>query len=144
MSDVAGVKERVQTFLTSLGPVQIDSDGDYVLMAGSTRTYVRIVAHNNNEATIVSVFAPILYDVPLTPELYKYVALHANDYIFGHLSLREDDGGMTGRVTMTHKLLGDYLDKEELFYAAFGIAGVADEIDDEMKTLFGGRRLVEE
>lgn len=138
MANVSGVKERVQTFLTSVGPVQLDSDGDFSVPAGSTRVYVRVLEHPGGEATIVSVFSIVLRDVPLTPALYEYIAVEG-DYIFGHLKLSKADDGQTGVVMMGHRLLGDFLDKDELLYAVFGVAGTADEIDDSLKAKFGGR-----
>lgn len=142
MADVAATKERVQTYLTSVGPVQIDSDGDYSVARGSTRAFVRVLEHPNGEATFINVFALVLRDVPLTPALYEYVATKGGDYIFGHLELRKGDDGK-GYLVFSHTLLGDYLDQDELMYAVFGVSGTADDLDDELQTQFGGSRFAD-
>jgi hypothetical protein len=141
MPDVASVKDRVQKFLMSEVPVRIDDDGDFVVQAGSTVAFVQVFEHSNGKATLVNILAPVLLDVPLSADLYQHVAVHADDYVFGHLSLDINPDGATGRIMMRHTLLGDYLDKDELLYATMGLAGVADTLDDELKASFGGRRL---
>lgn len=138
MSDVEGVKERVQAFLASVGTVTIDRDGDFVVEAGSTRAFVTVRPHGNGEATVVVITAPVLLNVPLTPELYRHIAVNSSEYFFGHLMLIELEGKNTGLVLMRHTLLGDYLDKDELFYAVFGVASSADEVDDQLRAQFGG------
>ena len=143
MSDIASVKERVQAYLTSMGPVQIDANGTYIVEMGSTKTFVSVDAHPNNEKTLVKITTPILYDVPITADLYKYVALHADDWFFGSLGLWPKEDGLTGMLVMGHTLLGDYLDKDELLYAVYGVGGTADDLDDELMAQFGGTRLID-
>lgn len=140
MSNIAGVRERVQTFLTSEGPVTIDANGRFSIRNGSTNGFIEVKAHGNGEATIVSVLAPLLFGVRLTPELYKYVALHCDDWTFGSLGLWPDETGESGMLVLRHTLLGDYLDKDELMYAVYGVLGTADDIDDELQKQFGGKR----
>jgi len=141
MSNVDQVKAKVQAILTEQGPVSLDSDGDYSIPMGSTRVFVHVMAHPNDEATLVSVFAPVLTGVPLTPEFYEFVALNTDRMIFGHLALANTDNG--GYLVISHMLLGDYLDADELLYAVFGVASSADEFDDDLQKRFGGKRFAE-
>ena len=82
----------------------------------------------------------LLFEVPLTPELYKHVAIHADDWWFGHLFVVPNEETGLGTVVARHVLMGDYLDKDELLYAAKGVAGSGDDIDDRLKEQFGGKR----
>ncbi len=84
------------------------------------------------------VTAPILFGVTPTPELFEYIATNADNWMFGHLSAFRDEGTIT--IFMTHTLLGDYLDPEELRSAAFGIGFSANDLDDELQSRFGGTR----
>lgn len=140
MSDVALVKERVQTYLTQHGPIVIDDNGHFTIQYGSTRVIIQVVAHPDEKATAVIVSASMLFQVPLTPELYRHVATHADDWWFGHTYLVESPDGTTGTIVARHLLLGDYLDKEELMYAVSGVGNSADGADDEFQKLFGGKR----
>ena len=49
------------------------------------------------------------------PSVFEYIALHADDYIFGHLNATRTDDGL--RIGLSHCLLGDYLDEDELIRA---------------------------
>jgi hypothetical protein len=143
MSDVAAVKEKVQAYLTSQGRVSIDEDGVFSVDFGSTRLNISVEPHPNGEVTVVKIWAPILFDVPLSPELYEHVALNGSDYFFGSMGLFQLEDGEHGFLFLRHTLLGDYLDKDELLYAAFGVASSADELDDELMAKFGGTRLID-
>lgn len=142
MADVAATKEKVQAILTDVGPTSIDKDGDFSLQRGSTRVFVRVLAHPNGEVTIVRIFAPVVVGLAPTPEFYEWYAENASNWVFGHLALsRSGDGTMI--VNMVHTLLGDYMDRDELIYAALGILGSADDLDDEVQKKFGGKLLSE-
>ena len=140
MSDVALVRERVQTYLTQQGPIVIDDNGNFTIQYGSTRVIIQVVAHPDENATAVIVSASMLFQVPLTAELYRHVATHADDWWFGHVYLVEAPDGTTGTIVARHLLLGDYLDKEELMYAINGVGNSADATDEQLQTLFGGKR----
>lgn len=142
MADLVSLKEKVQSYLTESGPISIDSDGDYSVEAGSSRVFVRIRDAADGAISIVSVWAPVLYEVRPSPELWKYLALESDSWIFGHLVAIEDDGG-TVSILLGHRLLGDFLDREELNWAVYGIVGAVDDLDDELQAKFGGKRYVD-
>lgn len=140
MADVEATRARVQAILTAGGPVQIDQRGVLSVPAGSTRVFVDVLEHGNKEVSVVQVRAIVAWEVPATPELFEYVAKEGSNYFFGHLHVWDDpDVPGTVSMSMTHTLLGDFLDKEELMYAVYGIAGSADELDDTIVSRFGGR-----
>ena len=135
------VKDKVQRYLTDLlGNVQIDRDGDFNFRQGSAHVFVR-VAPLGDERTFVAVWAQTNHEVPSSPELFKYIAT-GNQYRFGYLQCREEDGKVS--VAFTHRLLGDFLDPDELKMTVVLVAQSADEIDDEIMTKFGGRKFHED
>ena len=141
--DLAAVREKVQQYLThSLGTVNIDSDGDFSLRYGSARVFLRVYTHEASNNTLINLFVPVLMGVKETPQVFEYVALHADDYIFGHLNAVRTDDGL--RIFLNHCLLGDYLDEQELVSAVVSVLGAADHIDDELQTQFGGTRFHED
>ena len=146
MSSVLEVKEKCRLILTDTqGSVEMDKDGDFVLRRGSAIAFVRVeplVDSDEDQGTLIQVFSILLTGVPATPELFKHVALRSSDFRFGHLSCREDDDG-TVRIMIKHRLLGDYLDPEELKWAVFAPLGSADALDDELQGLFGGKKFTE-
>lgn len=139
---VEQVKEKVQRILVeALGSVSIDKDGDFFVRHESTVVYVR-VSELRDDATIVKSWAILLNDVPLTPEVYRWVATEGQEYFFGHARLVETEEGK-GRIQFEHILLGDYLDPDELEWAVIALGNTADQLDDELKAKFGGSRFIE-
>lgn len=135
---VAEVKEKVQrTLAKEFGTISVDADGDYWVTAGSARVYVAVKEWG--ERSVVDVFAQTNFGLTPSPELYEWVAKHTSSYRFGHVSLIEFDDG-SARVDFRHLLLGDFLDPDELLVAVRAVGITADEIDDEIKDRFGGRR----
>lgn len=140
---VSDVKDKVQRILAeALGSVSIDKDGDFHVRTGSSVVFVNVYAINDT-TTMIKVFSILLRGVALTPELYRWVATEGQNYRFGHCLVTEGEGGV-GSVILDHTLLGDFLDAEELKWAVFAMGSTADEIDDVLKTRFGGQRFIEE
>lgn len=138
---VAEVKDKVQRHLVgAFGSVALDKDGDYSIEAGSARVYVSVSEWG--ERTLVRVFAQTNFELTPSPELYEWIVKHTRSYRFGHVSLVEFEDG-TARLDFDHTLLGDFLDPEELLVAVRMVGTTADEIDDEVKDTFGGRRFRE-
>jgi hypothetical protein len=97
---------------------------------------------NGDPQTLVQLSSPILWEVEPTPALFEYIA--RSSYYFGHITVY-DDSDAPGKLflLMSHTLLGDYLDEEELSSALYAILGTADKLDDELKQKFGGKRLAD-
>jgi hypothetical protein len=141
--DLVTARGKVQGFLTqNFGDVNIDKDGDFSLRHGSARIFVRTLTREEVDFTWVSLDIPLLSGVKETPEVFEYIALHADDYMFGHLNAVRTDDGL--RIFVSHALLGDYLDEQELLRAVGAMLGTAEDLDDELKTQFGGQRFYED
>ena len=144
MADTSRVQAKVQQMLVqNFNGVTLEKDGDFSLRNGSARSFVRVWSRENLDRVIVTVTVPLLFGVSPTPELFRHLAFHADDYIFGHLSAVEADNG-TVTIMFTHALLGDFLDEPELTSAVVGLLGVADDLDDELMAQFGGERFHEQ
>lgn len=137
--NVLVIRDKVQRYLTDdfLRSVQIDRDGDFTAQYGSARIFIRVYDWAEDRA-IVAVTVPLLFEVTPSQELFKYVATHSDDYIFGRLTLVERDEHCD--VYFTHSLLGDFLDPEELKSVVGGMLSTAEKLDNELQGQFGGRR----
>lgn len=109
---------------------------------GSTRVFIS-VGGPSKAYTVINLYAPVLTGVHDSPELYRWVALLANDYVFGHVHLEKWDNG-TLVLGLAHRLLGDYLDEAEIYSAVECLGTSADDLDDILQPRFGGSRLHEE
>lgn len=92
----------------------------------------------DRDRTLVQVRAVIANDVPLTPALFEYVACKASEYTFGTLCVIRSEGAV-GKVVMTHSLLGETCTSDALAAVVQAIASTADELDDTVVAIFGGR-----
>ena len=135
--DVELVRSRVETFLRDeLGSVTIDKDGDFTVREGSARVFIT-VRPIGEEHVLVNIWSPLIKNVPASQELFEYLAT-GNLYNFGKLVAMREDDGKHARVVMSHVLLGDYLDPQELALAVAMVVMTADEVDTEIRERFGG------
>lgn len=140
---IDSVRTRVNVYLQVAVDVEVDDDGKFSFETESTRVFVDVEAHPNGEATIVSVMVPVLIGVPITPSLYEFVARRTDSWRFGHLAMFDQESGEECMLFLCHNLLGDYLDREELLYAAVGLGEAADRAAGEWVDVIGGRKLIE-
>lgn len=141
--DVAALKEKIQRYLTqNFNNITIDRDGDFSLRHESARVFVSAGSPKSADWTFASVWSPFLFGVKPTPELFEYVALHTDDTIFGHLYAHRTEDGVT--LGFSQRLLGDYLDEEELTHAVVAVVTTANDLDDELQAKFGGKRFHED
>lgn len=138
-ANVAATRDRVRKLLTRLvGSVQVDAEEEFSFAYESTRVFIRVLAWE--ESAVVNVYAITNFEVPASPDLFRYVATESS-WVFGSLSAQESEGSVT--IIFGHTLLGDYLDPEALRTAIAAVAFSADQIDDEIKERFGGKRIID-
>ena len=141
--DVAATRSKVEQYLTeNFDDVNTAPDGSHSLRRGSARIFVTVRTHDDTDWTWVTLEAPLLSNVEATPEVFEHVALHSDDFIFGHLSAVRTESGL--EILFTHALLGDFLDEDELVKAVGGMLVIADNMDDELAEIFGGDRFHDE
>jgi hypothetical protein len=140
---------KVQRILTGPMGLRIQLAGNSISVSFtdvSTRVNVGVTEWGTNKdgdpASLVQISSPILWEVEPTPALFEWIAKQS--YYFGHITAH-DDTSAPGKLflLMSHTLLGDYLDEEELSSALYAILGTADKLDDELKGKFGGKRLAD-
>lgn len=133
------VAAKVQRMLTDfVGSVRVDQEGNFRLKFDSAHIFVG-VNEWRDDRTLVKVWSPVLRDVTLTPDVFRWVATEGQYRFFAHAKVLENDNGV-GTIIWEHDLLGDYIDTEELRLAVASVALGADELDDELQAKFGGRR----
>lgn len=141
-ANVLEVKDKVQRWLTEfLSRIEVDRDGNFTFQHGTSRVFVS-VRDWAEDHVVVRVYAPTNFDVPPSPELFRFVATNADSRIFGRLSATERDTGVM--IAFDHVLLGDTLDPDELRLAVIAVAGTAEGIDKEIRDKFGGRVFYDE
>ena len=131
--------EKTRGYLHTLfGEVNVKvMDDTFVLQEGSTFVYVRAFPIGEKKSG-VEVFAYVAVDVEVTEQLMRYLLTYNLRLILGGFGLARGEGDK-GTVLLTHTILGDSMDREELYGSVSAIARVADDLDDQIVTAFGGR-----
>jgi hypothetical protein len=150
MATVEQTMMKVQRILTGPMDLQVTLSKDVFIVRFkdvSTAVHVRVQEwakdREGNPQTLVLISALILRGVKPTPALYEWVARNGGSRWFGHVEVYDDEEPGTVYLMMSHTLLGDYLDERELDTAMGSVLTCADEWDDELQKMFGGKRLFE-
>ncbi|HKP84852.1 MAG TPA: hypothetical protein VJZ26_02070 [Blastocatellia bacterium] len=131
--------EKARDYLRALfGEVNVKATDDtFALQEGSTFVYVRAFAIGDKKSG-VEVFSYVVADVDVTEDLMRYLLTHNLRLILGGFGLSIGEDGK-GAIVLTHTILGDSMDREELYASVSAIARVADDLDDQIVSSFGGK-----
>lgn len=137
---LAELRVRVEAVLAAefSGKPEQDADGDYQLAIDDVRVVVAPRALPGGP-TIVRVFAVTNVGVNVVPELGLFLARLNFGLMFGRFALDVENRS----VWFDETLLGHQLDDEALRYAIRVVASTADEWDDRLKQMFGGKTFQE-
>jgi hypothetical protein len=129
------LNERVRTVISAMlkSPVdqlQVDSDGDIGIRAGSAMVFVRV----RDNPPLVDVFSPVLTEVEPTEQLYVKLSELTNRMPIGRLYCTNDT------VWASIPVFGRNFQPTHLMLAVQVMTGLADELDDRLHGEFGGRR----
>jgi hypothetical protein len=154
MSNLLVVKDKVSRFAREVfNVVQIDDDGDLVIPYESTKIFIRVFerevsaemeefwSENQLSRTAVYVWAPTIFDVKPSNDLYKWVATEGADFFYGHCKVGSFGENGNVQVIFEITLAGDTIDPGELKQALLAVAMTADDLDDELQKKFGGKRV---
>lgn len=141
MSRIEQVQSDVRGFLQALGArATLEDSGALSVGHGSARCFINVWSprpDDENVAAIIQLSILLLSDITESPDVYQYIAFHADDYIFGHLSLGRDDFGKVN-IYMTHHFLGGAVTQEGFSRALLSMLSTATDLDDQLQAEFGG------
>jgi hypothetical protein len=134
-NDVLALEERVRTVVSTMlksksDQLQVDSDGDINIRAGSAMVFVRV----RDNPPLVDVFSPVLTEVQPTERLYMKLSELTNRMPIGRLYCAEDT------VWASIPVFGRNFQATHLMLAVQVMTGLADELDDRLHGEFGGKR----
>ena len=90
------------------------------------------------DRSVVRVVSCLITDVEISGDLCRYLLELNADLPFGGFSLDEE-----GDICISHTIVGQTLDKEELAASVRNICEVADRYDDAIRDIYGGKRAVD-
>jgi hypothetical protein len=133
--EIIPLEERVRTVVatmskTTVDQLQVDSDGDVGIRAGSAMVFVRV----RDNPPLVDVFSPILTEIEPTEQLYVKLSELTNRMPIGRLYVAQDT------VWASVPVFGRNFQATHLMLAVQVMTGLADELDDRLHGEFGGKR----
>ncbi|SCE70914.1 hypothetical protein GA0074695_0479 [Micromonospora viridifaciens] len=133
--DVLALEDRVRTVVSTMlrsksDQLQVDSDGDINIRAGSAMVFVRV----RDNPPLVDVFSPVLTEVEPTERLYVKLSELTNRMPIGRLYCADDT------VWASIPVFGRNFQPTHLMLAVQVMTGLADELDDRLHGEFGGKR----
>ena len=136
---VVALREKIDATLERVYQGYVaDERGMYVLGLETARVFI-VPTWLDEETTVIRLFAVTNLDVPVTQELMAYLLAKNLEFVFGAFALDADQGA----VWFTHNLLGAFTAPEEIEATVAAVSETADEYDNEIKSLFGGRLYTE-
>jgi hypothetical protein len=134
-AEAAPLEERVRTVVATITKtepeqLQVDSDGDIGIRAGSAMVFVRV----RDNPPLVDVFSPVLTEVEPTEQLYVKLSELTNRMPIGRLYCTNDT------VWASIPVFGRNFQATHLMLAVQVMTGLADELDDRLHGEFGGKR----
>jgi hypothetical protein len=132
---VMSLDERVRTVVSAMlksepEKLQVDSDGDLGIRAGSAMVFVRV----RDNPPLVDVFSPVLTEIEPTEQLYVKLSELTNRMPIGRLYCTDDT------VWASIPVFGRNFQATHLMLAVQVMTGLADELDDRLLGEFGGKR----
>jgi len=127
--------EPVLATLNAGKPAAQDDDGDYVLDVGHVRIFVAPRSLPGPPPPIIRVFAITNAGVNLSPELGVFLSRLNFSLMFGRFSIDSDNAA----IWFDETLLGEHVTEEELRFTVEMVAGTANEWDQKLAAMFGGR-----
>jgi hypothetical protein len=135
---VARIRTTIEPVVAALSPdgkpVQ-DEDGDYILDLGHARVFVAPRALPGPPPPIIRVFAITNAEVTLSSELGLFLSRLNFSLMFGRFSIDADNAS----VWFDETLLGEHVTAEELRFTIEMVAGTANEWDQKIASMFGGK-----
>ena len=137
------LRHKVQRIVTEIaGTVRVDKDGEFLINYNSAVVYVRCWEQENkkdkNQSRLgVSFTCPLVRDVPVSNELFRYVAIE-HDYLFGNLVVELEDDDRKAFVLFKHSILANDMDASEVKNALLAVLFTSDDLDTEIQKRFGG------
>jgi hypothetical protein len=141
MPSVDEVRSKVQRILQNKG-LHIELKGEEFWVPYQT-TRCRISVRPFGDKTVVDLAAVVIGEVKVTSKLKEYIGERSAHFVLGNIALLHIDGQKDGIVIFRHAILGDFLDEDELMTSLAAVVTTADELDEQLQKMFGGRRAID-
>jgi len=147
MANLTEVMWKVQRILSGPMGLVFSVRGDrYLIEFNESKSLVtigfeeRALPQQQDPDVFVHLSSPVMFELTPSAELYEWVVRRSANLLYGRIDVVDDpDTAGTLNVYVTHSLLGNTLDVDELRHALVAVHTTADTIISEGHPRFGGR-----
>jgi len=141
---VDAARRKLQESLLVETEIGLDQQGRLTVDRGSTRAFLEFIPRADRQLVYVTITAPVAFYVPLSPDLYEYVARKADQWYFGHLAMSpyplESEHSNMAFVYVADAFVAEFAQPQDVVLRTFGVINAADSIDEDFTQKFGGTR----
>lgn len=119
----------------------VDTDIGFLVKRRLAVVQIRVEPGGIGDGTIIEVVSAMVVNVPLTPELYKWVATIGQNFLLGGVVIKPTDDDKLCRIFFRYAITGVDVDESELANAVGVVGDVAEQFNAEIHEKFGGERL---
>ena len=154
MSELLVIKDKVGRYIKEVfEQVSLGDSGEFVIAYESVLVIVEVLENTDQEIVKlrkefglpifgVNVLCPVLLDVKPSNDLFKWIATEGQSYDYGSFSFQyNEEDKNKGTVLYAYMIAADTVDAEEVKNAVISVASTSDNNDEELKKMFGGRRV---
>jgi len=154
MSEMLVIKDKVGRYIKEVfEQVSLGDSGEFVIAHESVLVIVEVLENTDPESVkarkefglpifAVNVLCPVLLDVKPSNELFKWIATEGQSYDYGSFSFQyNEEDKNKGTILFAYMIAADTIDAEEVKNAVISVASTSDNNDEELKKMFGGRRI---
>jgi hypothetical protein len=153
MSELLVIKDKVGRYIKEVFNVSLGDDGEFLIQYESVLVVAEVLEITDQESVswrkemglpvfAVSIFSPVLFDVRPSNELFTWIAIDGQDFDYGTFKYAfNDESKKVGTLVFNYTIAADTVDAEEVKNAVVSVAFAADNNDEKLKKMFGGRRL---
>lgn len=140
MNNWEPLKNRIHVILgRHFGAIEVSRHGEFILKNESAHLFISVDHGFGSSGQIIKIVVPLLTRVPLSTDLYRWVAVEGRDFPLGGVSLVPHANGSHGELWFGHNFSADDLDEKELLGSIYPILVTANELDDKLMSRFGGQ-----
>jgi hypothetical protein len=141
----SAINTKVENLLREALPdVSFVDEGPGSWGARNESVLIKVVVNTEDfpDKPFVDVIGFVLLNVKDDLKIYKYL-MTDKSFIFNKWEIEPGEDNGTIHLYLTARVLIDDLDASELAFAIMTTAVIADDIDEEIQKMFGGKRCLE-
>lgn len=115
-----------------------DRPGEWTVRNESARVFVTLGPGLGPTGGMLSVQCPLVHRVPLTDDLYRWVATSGQDHAIGHVLLVPSGENNTCELWFGHNCILDVFVPSHVLGSVYPVLTVSNDLDNRLQERFGG------